>query len=202
MNRRIYNKKTRDFKRRWNSAFENLELMKNDYLVDEVFVAEVLDDTYKRRKHRSYVLKLASEFIKILEDRLEYFKDSDKKVIGWINISRLSESSIFIFENQSELDYFFQIKIEDYSEDLYKKEIEMLKAKETYDSWLFYLKEISLNQVEEKNNYILDYFIDHYEGDYLFCQGYYLDDFESFVFEKDEQYLLIGDIENAKNLYN
>ncbi|WAW15759.1 hypothetical protein [Peptostreptococcus equinus] len=96
-------KKARYAKRLWEKILEFVQNMTFDLYENEIFVPFSFEDWNLRKTdlNKIYILNL-------LLSSLNYRKNNDSRLsISWINLNRISDSSIFTFDNKDEYNTFF-----------------------------------------------------------------------------------------------
>lgn len=126
-------KKNRFVSRLWKKIPIEINNMKNDDDIDEIYVPYSFEEWNMKHidSKKKYILNL-------LVDTLSFKKNTDNSriSIGWINISTISNSSILLFNNNYEVDSFFSEKTDGYKVD--------------EDGFYFYLKPIKYDDLPKK----------------------------------------------------
>lgn len=126
--------KVRGLKRQWNSMLRHFDEQIENNLVDEAFLELGFSDFEHRRISLSKNQEILTHLIKGFERKSLLV--APKPVIGWINLNRLSESSIFIYDSKEALNDFL-----------------LDKKKNPLSN--FYLRRISLDERSKAEDYLI-----------------------------------------------
>lgn len=118
-------KKARYAKRLWEKIPEFVQNMTFDLSENEIFIPYSFEDwnLKKTDSNKIYILNLLLSSLNFRKNKF------DRTSIGWINLSRISNSSIFTFDDKDEYNTFFSDKFN-------------VNHRVDNDGWYFYLEEI------------------------------------------------------------
>lgn len=119
-------KKKRDAERLWKKIPLIMDVLTKDLSLNEIYVPYSFEDW-----NMKHIDSRNASILNIILKSLEYRKSNDiRHSIGWINLSRISDSSVLIFDNENIMNTF-----------LFEKDKKNYKMDE--EGFYFYLEPIN-----------------------------------------------------------
>lgn len=175
-----HKKKIRGKKRIWKSMKRDILAMAKDPLVEDVYIVPEFEE-WPSKVSKKYRIELVETLIEALHIKKSLVTGSEK-VLAWIELTRLSNSAVSVYQSQEQLDNFLRSSKEDVKEDLL--------------GFSFSFHRAETDQVSEDYSYLLDVI----KEDSLLLKGKDAFEHDEYGYENERFYVVLGDIEGIKHI--
>ena len=173
-------KKIRGKKRIWTSMKREILDMAKDTTVEDVFIVPEFEE-WPSKVSKKYKVELVETLIEALHIKKSLVKGTEK-VLAWIELTRLSNSAVSVYQSQKELDEFFRSSKED--------------AKEVLLGFSFSFQMTTIDQIPEDYSYLLNVI----KEDYLLLKGKDAFKHDEYGYENERFYMVLGDTEGIREI--